>query len=100
VLVDARFVIGADGAHRTVRSETGVAMEGPDDVGDYERVEFVASLDVVTRGRAHALRVLKHPDVDGAMLARRGGDDRWSLSRERTRGTPGLKTFPNKTLPR
>jgi 2-polyprenyl-6-methoxyphenol hydroxylase-like FAD-dependent oxidoreductase len=89
-IVDARFVIGADGAHSAVRAEAGIAMEGEDALADYERVEFRACLDDVLGGRAHALYVLKHPDVDGAVLARRGREDRWSLSRERPQGAPGL----------
>lgn len=97
-VVDARFVIGADGAHSAVRNEIGIVMEGPDDLADYERVEFVASLDAVVGARGHALYVLKHPEVDGAVLARRGREDRWSLSRERTRGVAGLEDLSRDEL--
>jgi putative polyketide hydroxylase len=89
-IVDARFVVGADGAHSTVRDEMGFVMDGADDLADYERVEFVASLDEVVGARRHALYVLKHPSVDGAVLARRGRMDRWSLSRERVPASAGL----------
>lgn len=38
--------------------------------------------------------VLKQPDVDGAVLARRGREDRWGLSRERPRGAAGMEDLP------
>jgi len=96
--VDARFVIGADGAHSTVRNKVGVSMEGPDDLADYERVEFVAPLDAVIGARGHALYVLEHPDVAGAVLARRGRENRWGLSRERPRGAAGMEDLSHDDL--
>lgn len=91
--VVARYAIAADGAHSTMRRELGIAMEGPDDLEVYERVEFLAALDDAVGDRRHALYVLKHPDVDGAVLARRGREDRWSLSRERPSGRPGMEVL-------
>ena len=43
--VEARNAIAAEGAHSTVRTEIGIAMEGPDDLEVYEAVEFLAALD-------------------------------------------------------
>ncbi len=98
-VVHARFVVGADGAHSTVRNELGIAMQGQDDLGDYERVEFVASLDTVIGARRHGLYVLKHPDdADGAVMARRGREDRWSLSRERPFGAAGMEDLSRDDL--
>jgi putative polyketide hydroxylase len=91
--IESRYVIGADGAHSAVRREIAVSMEGPDDLEVYERVEFVASLDEAVAGRRHALYVLKHPEVDGSVLARRGREDRWGLSRERPTDRPGMETL-------
>jgi putative polyketide hydroxylase len=91
--IEPRYVIGADGAHSTVRREIAVSMEGPDDLEVYERVEFVASLDGAVGGRRHALNVLTHPEVDGSVLARCGREDRWGLSRERPSDRPGMETL-------
>jgi len=88
--VNARHLIAADGGHSTVRALLGISMEGPDDLAVYERVEFIANLDDAVGNRRHALYVLKHPSVDGAVLARRGREDRWSLSRERPLDSPGM----------
>ena len=88
--VSAQYAIAADGAHSTARTQLGIAMEGPDELEIYERVEFIAALDEAVGDRRHALYVLKHPAVDGAVLARRGRDHRWGLSRERPADAPGL----------
>ena len=98
VTVEAQYVIGADGAHSAVRAAVGIVMEGPDDLADYERVEFVACLDEAVGDRRHALYVLQHPDVAGAVLARRGREDRWSLSRERPHGSPGMDDLDDDAL--
>lgn len=88
--VAARYVVAADGAHSCARRELSIAMEGPDDLEAYERVEFLAALDAAVGDRRHALYVLRHPEVEGAVLARRGRQDRWGLSRERPAGHPGI----------
>jgi 2-polyprenyl-6-methoxyphenol hydroxylase-like FAD-dependent oxidoreductase len=88
--VGAQYAIAADGAHSTTRAQLGIAMEGPDELEVYERVEFLAALDEAVGDRRHALYVLKHPAVDGAVLARRGREDRWGLSRERPADAPGM----------
>lgn len=88
--IEARYVIAADGAHSAVRRAMAVAMEGPDDLEAYERVEFAAPLDGTLADRRHALYVVTHPDLAGSVLTRRGREDRWSLSRERPLERPGL----------
>jgi putative polyketide hydroxylase len=88
--LQAPYLIAADGAHSTARTELGIAMEGPDELAVYERVEFRAALDRAVGERRHALYVLKHPAVEGAVLARRGREDRWGLSRERSAEAPGM----------
>ncbi|MGH9182414.1 MAG: FAD-dependent monooxygenase [Acidimicrobiales bacterium] len=96
--VEAHYAIAADGAHSTARTALGIAMEGPDDLGAYERVEFLAALDEAVGDRRHALYALKHPDVDGAVLARRGRENRWGLSRERPADERGMDNLTEAEL--
>jgi putative polyketide hydroxylase len=83
--VEAKYLIGADGAHSHVRAQLGIPMHGPDHLADYERVEFSAPLADVTGDRRYALYVITRPDA-AAVLAPRGRGDRWGLSRERAAG--------------
>ena len=79
--VESLFVIGADGAHSTVREQVGIRMDGPDGLGDYERVEFRAPLAEIAGDRRYGLTIITHPDAAG-VLAPRGPKDRWGFSRE------------------
>jgi 2-polyprenyl-6-methoxyphenol hydroxylase-like FAD-dependent oxidoreductase len=85
----ASFLIAADGAHSTVREQLGIAMLGPDDLADYERVEFTAPLWQLAGEHRYGLYMITRPDAAG-VLAPRGPGDRWSLSREIPLGTRGL----------
>jgi putative polyketide hydroxylase len=85
----ASFLIAADGAHSTVRQQLGIPMLGPDNLADYERVEFTAPLWQLAGEHRYGLYVITRPDAAG-VLAPRGPDDRWSLSREIPVNTRGL----------
>jgi 2-polyprenyl-6-methoxyphenol hydroxylase-like FAD-dependent oxidoreductase len=56
-------------------------MNGPDSLGDYERVEFRAPLAQIAEDRRYGLTIITHPAVTG-VLAPRGPHNRWGLSRE------------------
>jgi len=87
--VCASYLIAADGAHSTFREQLGIAMAGPDDLADYERVEFTAPLWQLAGEHRYGLYVITRPDAAG-VLAPRGPGDRWSLSREVPAGSRGL----------
>jgi putative polyketide hydroxylase len=87
--ISASYLIAADGAHSTVREQLGIAMAGPDDLADYERVEFTAPLWQLAGEHRYGLYVITRPDAAG-VLAPRGPGDRWSLSREIPVGSRGL----------
>jgi len=75
------FVIGADGAHSSVRSLVGIAMRGPDDLAEYQSVHFRAELAPVVADRRYGLSVITHPDAAG-VLTPKGRGDQWAYARE------------------
>jgi putative polyketide hydroxylase len=87
--INASYLIAADGAHSTVRVHLGITMLGPDDLADYERVEFTAPLWQLVGERRYGLYVITRPGAAG-VLAPRGPADRWFLARETPVGTRGL----------
>ena len=91
---DASFLIAADGAHSTVREQLGIPMIGPDDLANYERVEFAAALWQVLGGLRYGLYVITRSDAPGVMMPR-GAGDRWSLARETPVGSAGLLGLSN-----
>lgn len=85
----ASYVIGADGARSLVREQLGIRLVGPDNLADYERVEFSAPLWPLVGERRYGLYVITRPDAAGVLTAH-GPGDRWGMSRETPVGTPGL----------
>jgi putative polyketide hydroxylase len=95
--IHASYVIAADGAHSLVRDQLGIRMIGPEDLADYERVEFCAPLWQLVGEHRHGLYVITRPDAAG-VLAPRGSADRWGLSRETPTGTPDLLSLSQDDL--
>ncbi len=85
--VRARFVIGADGAHSTLRAQLGIRMEGPGDLAEFHTVQFLAPLARVTQvaGTASTSSPIQMSQASwppaGHMT---GGDIRGSGDRDRT----------------
>jgi putative polyketide hydroxylase len=90
----ASYVIAADGAHSTIRDLLGIPMTGPDDLADYERIEFTAPLWQLVGEHRYGLYVITAPDAAGVM-APRGAGDRWSFAREVPVGSHGLLDLPD-----
>jgi 2-polyprenyl-6-methoxyphenol hydroxylase-like FAD-dependent oxidoreductase len=88
-MLDARYVIGADGPYSTVREHLGIAMGGSDHLGDYESVQFRASLGAAVGHRKPTIYMITRPDAAG-QLSTRGREDRWVFARERKPGQAGL----------
>jgi putative polyketide hydroxylase len=68
--VEAEFLVGADGAHSTVRQQVGIRMDGRDDLGDYQRVEFRAPLAGVVGDRRYLLNMITNPEASGVLAPR------------------------------
>ncbi len=74
--VEARYVIGADGAHSFVRHALGIAMVGDDGVLDGTQIEFRAPLWDVVGEHRYGIYVTTHPEAPGVLLPA-GRHDRW-----------------------
>ena len=79
--VIADHLVGADGAHSSVRQLAGIAMDGPDNMGEFHRVEFRAPLTEILGEHRYGLYVISNPEVAG-VVAPQGAGDRWMLARE------------------
>jgi putative polyketide hydroxylase len=90
--VRVSYVIGADGAHSTVRSELGIEMQGPDALAEFHHVQFRAPLAELIGIHRYGLNVITHPEARGVII-RRGRHDRWGFAREWTPGQPRLADF-------
>jgi len=87
--VATEYVVGADGAHSVVREQLGLKLVGPDDLGEYHRIEFRADLSGLLGARRFGLYVLTHPDATGVLVLR-GPDGYWGFNREWHEGEPRM----------
>ena len=69
--VRARYLIAADGAHSRVRAELGIAMRGPDGLGDAVTAVFRAPLWQLVGEHRYGIYDVNHPDARGRLPARR-----------------------------
>jgi putative polyketide hydroxylase len=74
-LVDARYLIAADGAYSSVRGQLGISMVGSDRLVGAASALFRAPLWEVVGDCAYGLYAISNPEADGVFLP--AGDDRW-----------------------
>jgi putative polyketide hydroxylase len=74
--VHARYLIGADGAHSSVRSALGIRMRGPSELRDAVSTLFRASLWQLLDEHRYCLYTVSQPDHRGIFLPV-GPGDRW-----------------------
>jgi len=75
------FLVGADGAHSTVRAALGIEMDGPDAIAEFQMVQFEAALASVLGEHRYGLNIVTHPGAPGVFVVR-GRHDRWGYARE------------------
>jgi putative polyketide hydroxylase len=74
-VVNARYVIGADGAHSIVRSALGIDMAGPGEVDSVAvSVAFSAPLWDVVGERRYGLYPIVRPDISSVFVPSGAGD--------------------------
>jgi putative polyketide hydroxylase len=95
--VRARFAVGADGAHSTVRTGVGIAMVGPDDLGSYYTVTFRAPLMPYLGECRHALYMVGHPEAGGVYLPT-DNQNRWVFAQPYNPSTVDPMAIPYQRL--
>src|SRR3954454_21367799 len=76
--VEADYLIGADGAHSTVRRLLGIEMTGREAIADDLTILFRADLEPLLDGRRFLLYQVENPEVRG-ILRPAGASGRWLL---------------------
>lgn len=77
-IIEASFLIGADGVRSRVRDELGVGLSGPGHVADAATALIHAPLDdVVGSGRRHVIYAITHPEAGDGVFATVSRGDRW-----------------------
>ena len=74
--IRARYIVGADGAHSTVREKLGIPCESFGSEGDHLATLFRADLSAVVSEIPHALTAVVAPGLEG-MFVPTGESDRW-----------------------
>jgi 2-polyprenyl-6-methoxyphenol hydroxylase-like FAD-dependent oxidoreductase len=77
VTVRSRYLVGADGHRSTVRDALGIAMEGPDDLGQYLSILFRADLSDVLGETRYGLYLVGATAGPPTVLVPSGVDDRY-----------------------
>lgn len=95
--LEVRYLVGADGAHSTVRSALGIDMAGPDALAEFQMVQFEAPLGHILGERRYGLNIVTHPDAPGVFVVR-GRHDRWGFAREVRQSQERLDELPEQRL--
>jgi 2-polyprenyl-6-methoxyphenol hydroxylase-like FAD-dependent oxidoreductase len=96
-VVDAAFVVGADGAHSTVRDQVGIRMTGPDRLVEHVSTLFRAPLWQVVQDRRFGIYVITHPQADGIFVPS-GPGDRWMYGQELSPDGPRMEDYTEDRL--
>jgi 2-polyprenyl-6-methoxyphenol hydroxylase-like FAD-dependent oxidoreductase len=75
-VIVAKYVLGCDGASSAVRRESGITMEGPDNLQSFAMIHFTADLSSLTRECPGVLYWLCDQGMGGTLISH-GGDNEW-----------------------
>ena len=79
-VVNARFVVGADGPYSIVRRLLGIGVEELDELGEWVQAVVRADLRAVIGKRRCVLHVVEHPEAEGILVP--VGSGRWSHAQQ------------------
>jgi putative polyketide hydroxylase len=94
--VRADYLVGADGAHSTVRAGLGIEMTGPDHLSEIATVLFEAPLDEVVGEDRYGLYAIFHSEAAGVLVP--SGAGRWLYGREWDPRHETLDDYPESRL--
>jgi putative polyketide hydroxylase len=86
-VVDARYLIAADGVRGTVRRSLGIELQGPDRLVDAVSTQFRAPLWELLGDLRYGIYHITQPQGEG-LLAPAGRGDRWIYVRMHAPGSP------------
>jgi 2-polyprenyl-6-methoxyphenol hydroxylase-like FAD-dependent oxidoreductase len=75
----ALYLVGADGAHSTVREALGIKMHGPAGISHSLSILFRADLNAHLKDRPILICFIRHPDAPGLLLWT-GAGGRWCFN--------------------
>ncbi|MEY4247964.1 MAG: 2,4-dichlorophenol 6-monooxygenase, partial [Actinomycetota bacterium] len=75
-VIVAKYLLGCDGASSAVRRESGITMEGPDNLQSFAMIHFTADLSSLTRECPGVLYWLCDQGMGGTLISH-GGDNEW-----------------------
>jgi putative polyketide hydroxylase len=77
-IVEARYVVAADGPRSSTREALAIGVDGPGALGSQLGIYFHADLSKIVDGHRNALYWLYNPDVQGVIISL-DGHNRWHL---------------------
>jgi len=86
-VVEAQYLIAADGAHSGARRALGIDMRGPDNLLGAVTALFRAPLWGLVGERRHAIYIVTDPEAEGVLLPA-GHGDRWLYGVTHEPGSP------------
>jgi putative polyketide hydroxylase len=86
-VVEADYLIAADGAHSRIRQSLGIPMRGPDNLLGAVSALFRAPLWEIVGERRYAIYIVGDPDAEGVLLPA-GDGDRWLYGVTHEPGSP------------
>lgn len=96
-VIRSAFLVGADGAHSSVRARLGIPMRGPDQLVEHLTVLFHAPLHEVVGERRFGIYVITNPRAPGIFVPL-GPPDRWLFGQEWRPGPQRLADYPESRL--
>lgn len=75
-VIVAKYLLGCDGASSAVRRESGITMEGPDNLQSFATIHFTADLSTLTRECPGVLFWLCDQGMGGTLISH-GSNNEW-----------------------